>query len=77
MDSRAFRLDPPSGVRWFDVDLPDVIALRRKLYSADDGYRTIAASVTDSGWLDEIPADRPTLILAEGLLRYLREAEVS
>lgn len=77
MDSRAFRLAPPSGVRWFDVDLPDVIALRRKLYSDGDGYRMIAASVTDSGWLEEIPADRPTLILAEGLLMYLREAEVS
>ncbi|MFB9930420.1 class I SAM-dependent methyltransferase [Amycolatopsis halotolerans] len=76
MDSRAFRLDPP-GVRWFDVDLPDVIALRRKLYSDGGSYRMIAASVTDSAWLEEIPADRPALILAEGLLMYLREAEVS
>ncbi|WP_406636808.1 class I SAM-dependent methyltransferase [Amycolatopsis sp. WGS_07] len=76
MDSRAFRLDRPSGVRWFDVDLPDVVALRRKLYADGDGYRMLAASVTDSGWLAEIPADRPALILAEGLLMYLAEDDV-
>jgi O-methyltransferase involved in polyketide biosynthesis len=32
MDTRAFRLHPPETVQWFDVDQPDVIAFRRKLY---------------------------------------------
>jgi methyltransferase (TIGR00027 family) len=32
MDSRVFRIDPPAGVQWFDVDYPDVIALRRQLF---------------------------------------------
>src|SRR5690349_14204327 len=27
LDSRAFRLNPPAGVRWFDVDVPAVIEL--------------------------------------------------
>jgi O-methyltransferase involved in polyketide biosynthesis len=76
LDSRVLRLAPPAGVRWFDVDLPDVVALRRELYRESGGHRTIAASVTDEAWLTEIPADRPVLILAEGLLMYLREAEV-
>ncbi|QUQ71351.1 class I SAM-dependent methyltransferase [Kutzneria sp. CA-103260] len=76
LDSRAFRLDPPAGVRWFDVDLPDVIELRRKLYDESGNYRMIASSVTDSAWLDEIPTDKPGLIIAEGLLMYLRENEV-
>ena len=31
MDTRAFRLDPPEAVQWFDLDQPNVIALRRKL----------------------------------------------
>lgn len=76
LDSRAFRLDPPAGVRWFDVDLPGVMELRRQLYEEADGYRMIAASVTDEGWLAEIPADKPVLIIAEGLLMYLPETEV-
>ncbi|ATL67277.1 class I SAM-dependent methyltransferase [Nocardia terpenica] len=76
MDTRAFRLHPPQGVRWFDVDQPDVIELRRKLYHDRDGYRMIGSSVTDPDWLAETPTDRPTLIVAEGLLMYLREPEV-
>lgn len=75
MDTRAFRLDPPETVRWFDVDQPDVIALRRKLYDDRDGYRMIGSSVTGD-WLDGIPGDRPMLMVAEGLLMYLTEAEV-
>ncbi|MQA08617.1 MAG: class I SAM-dependent methyltransferase [Pseudonocardiaceae bacterium] len=76
LDSRAFRLDLPAGVHWFDVDMPDVMELRRKLYHETDDYRMIAASVTDETWLGEIPADKPVLIIVEGLLMYLRETEV-
>ena len=60
----------------FDVDQPNVIALRRKLYDERDGYRMIGSSVTDEVWLDEIPTDRPMLMVAEGLLMYLTEPEV-
>jgi O-methyltransferase involved in polyketide biosynthesis len=76
LDSRAFRLDVPSGVSWFDVDVPEVIALRRRLYDERPGYTMIGSSVTDPGWLDQIPADRPALIVAEGLLMYLTEKEI-
>jgi methyltransferase (TIGR00027 family) len=76
MDTRAFRLNPPATVDWFDVDQPGVIDLRRKLYDERDGYRMIGSSVTDAVWLDQIPTGRPTLVVAEGLLMYLSEREV-
>ncbi len=76
MDTRPFRLHPPDTVQWFDVDQPDVIALRRKLYVDCAGYRMIGSSVTEEAWLREIPADRPTLMVAEGLVMYLTEPEV-
>ncbi|HTY30476.1 class I SAM-dependent methyltransferase [Mycobacterium sp.] len=75
MDTRAVRLNPPKSVQWFDVDQPDVIALRRKLYDDRDGYRMIGSSVTDN-WLDEIPGDGPMLMVAEGLVMYLTEPQV-
>lgn len=76
MDTRAFRLRPPQTVQWFDVDQPVVIALRRKLYDDRPGYRMIGSSVTDKEWLIEVPTDRPTLVVAEGLLMYLTEPDV-
>lgn len=77
LDSRAFRVATPEGVRWFDVDLPQVIALRRQLYSESQTYRMVGSSVTDPGWVDELPAGGPVLIVAEGLLMYLTPADVT
>jgi methyltransferase (TIGR00027 family) len=76
LDARAFRLAVPPSVLWFDVDQPSVIELRRRLYDDTEQYRMIASSVTDAQWLDQIPTGRPTLVVAEGLLMYLPEADV-
>jgi methyltransferase (TIGR00027 family) len=76
LDTRAFRINPPSTVQWFDLDQPGVTELRRKLYDETESYRMIGSSVTDPGWLDQIPTGRPTLVVAEGLLMYLTEREV-
>ncbi|MDT7760527.1 MAG: hypothetical protein QOH27_6425, partial [Mycobacterium sp.] len=71
LDSRYFRIDPGPDVEWYDVDYPDVSALRTQLFPAREHYHVVAASVTDPGYLADIPADRPTLIVGEGLTMYL------
>lgn len=76
LDGQAFRVSVPPSVSWFDVDQPSVIGLRRRLYDDTENYRMIGSSVTELQWLDEVPAGRPTLMVAEGLLMYLREDEV-
>ena len=73
LDGRAFRLDPGPGVEWYDVDYPDVIALHEQLYPSREHHHRVAASVTDPAWLQAIPADRPALLIAEGLTMYLTE----
>src|SRR5690348_14809756 len=51
LDSRVFRIDPAPGHAWFDVDLPEVIAARQRLYPARAGHTAIGASVDDPAWL--------------------------
>jgi O-methyltransferase involved in polyketide biosynthesis len=75
LDTRVFRVDPPATVRWYDVDLPDVIDLRERLYPERRDYEMIRTSVTDPHWLEAIPADRPVLVVAEGLVQYLTESD--
>lgn len=76
LDSRMLRLDPEGRRRWYDVDVPHVIDLRQRIYPDRGNHRMISASVTDDGWLRDIPADHPVLVIAEGLVPYLTETEV-
>ncbi|HEU5384183.1 MAG TPA: class I SAM-dependent methyltransferase [Ktedonobacteraceae bacterium] len=76
LDTRITRIHPSPDVRWFDVDYPEVIALREQFYANHDGYTMIGSSVTATQWLDIIPTTRPIMILAEGLFPYLTAAEV-
>ena len=76
LDTRVTRINPPSTVRWFDIDFPDVIRLRKNFYADQPGYQMIESSITDPSWLAEIPTGQPVLIIAEGVLEYLTEDEV-
>ena len=75
LDSRFWRVDN-GQVEWYDLDMPPVIELRRKFYADHERYHLIASSVTDLAWTNAVTADRPVLIVAEGLLMYLPEVEV-
>jgi len=75
LDTRILRVDPPEGVEWFDVDFPEVIALRRKLYPSRDDYHLVASSVTEPDWLAQVPRNRPAVVIMEGLTPYLPEEE--
>ncbi|MFL0275201.1 class I SAM-dependent methyltransferase [Mycobacterium sp. SMC-19] len=75
MDARVFRIDPGPAVAWYDVDQPPVIALRKQVYPDRPGYHLVATLATDPSWLDDIPTDRPVLLLAEGISMYLAEAD--
>ncbi|MEU3652728.1 class I SAM-dependent methyltransferase [Streptomyces sp. NPDC032161] len=65
-------------LNWLSVDLPEVAELRRELLPATDRSRVLARSATDPAWLDEIedPRGRGVVVTAQGLLMYLRPAEV-
>jgi methyltransferase (TIGR00027 family) len=73
LDSRYFRVNPGPGVDWYDVDYPEVAALRTQLLPEREHCHVVAASVTDPAWLADVPADRPTLMIGEGLTMYLTE----
>ena len=78
LDIRFERVDN-KRVEWFDLDLPDVIALRQKLLQSESSrYHTLASSVFEEGWLDEVSRfmPRPIMFIAEGVLPYFEEAQV-
>jgi O-methyltransferase involved in polyketide biosynthesis len=76
LNTRFDRVDNGT-VRWFDLDLPDTIELRREFFTDTDRRRMIAASVLDTDWLDTVAdSPGPYCFVAEGVLVYLPEADV-
>lgn len=75
LDTRHYRLANKT-VRWYDLDLPETIAMRKQLFTENERYQFIAQSVLDFSWIDIIPKDKPVLLTAEGLFCYFTEAEV-
>jgi O-methyltransferase involved in polyketide biosynthesis len=63
-------------VRWFDLDLPEVIRAKEKFFSETERFKLISSSVLDHGWMDQVVDDEPPLFVAEGLLMYLHGDEV-
>lgn len=76
LDSRPLRVRPAPTYRWIDVDQPEVIDLRRRLYDMPEHVESVPASVTDDAWWDGVCTDRPTLVVAEGLFMYLPDEGV-
>lgn len=74
LESRVFRIKRGPNVRWIDLDRPLVTNLRQRLYKEppEGDYCLRSLSVTNDNWLGDIPQDRPTLVIAEGLLMYLK-----
>ena len=76
LDTRFFRVDNRK-MQFFDLDLPDMIKLKRQLFEENERYHMIGQSVLEFEWMNPIAAlNQPTLILAEGVFMYLPEEKV-
>jgi methyltransferase (TIGR00027 family) len=78
LDSRFERVDNGS-VEWFDLDVPEVIKLRKKLLGNEKGrYHFLPFSAFDGQWLETVAAhsSRPLLFLAEGVFMYFPEEQI-
>jgi O-methyltransferase involved in polyketide biosynthesis len=78
LDSRFERVDN-GRIEWYDLDLPEVIQLRRKLVGGEgERYHMLGNSALDPVWMDVVGVHlpRPFLFLAEGVFMYFEEAQV-
>jgi O-methyltransferase involved in polyketide biosynthesis len=71
LDTRMERIAAPPTVDWYDADYPEVIAARRQLLPARAHAHGIGADLTDPHWLDAVPANRPAVAVADGLMAFL------
>lgn len=75
MDSRILRVETKDH-KWYDVDLEDVIAERKRYYAESENYKMIAGDVRDCEWLSAIPQQQAAIVVMEGVSMYLTVEEM-
>lgn len=78
LDTTFQRVDD-GNVLLVNIDLPDVVALRQKLIPDSEREMTIAKSVFDFAWMDDLSQQKPgrsILFMAAGVLCYFEAQHV-
>jgi methyltransferase (TIGR00027 family) len=84
LDTRAFRLSWPAGVRLFELDTPEVLTFKDQVLAKRDATPTCQRVAINADLRQDWPAAliqagfhpaEPTAWLAEGLLIYLNQDE--
>ena len=76
-DTRFWRIEN-KDCRYIEIDLPEVVALKREILKDQLSYELIGCSVLDASWIDRVTTNGNSnfLLLAEGLFMFLPEQDV-
>lgn len=71
-DTRFWRIEN-DNCNYLELDLPEVVALKKEILKEHLNYELIGSSVLDVTWIDRVTEDKNTnfLLIAEGLFMYL------
>lgn len=76
LDSRFHRIDN-GRVAFYDLDLPELIKIKRQFFKESERYRFIASSVLDFRWMELVSSHKgPFMFIAEGVFMYLKGEDV-
>ena len=76
-DDKFSQVDNGS-IEWFDVDLPDQIAVRRKVYEDRPRCTMMDGSALDGAWTTALPKDRSAnIVVMEGVLEYFTKEQTA
>ena len=76
LDSRFMRVDN-GRVMFYDLDLPEVIDIKKQFFEENERYHFISLSVLDHDWMSIVAKhEGPFLFMAEGVFMYLHREDV-
>lgn len=74
LDTRCYRMK--GYQHWYNLDLPETIAVRQRLLPESGAISQLAMSAMDDWGAAIRETDAPALVIIEGLTMYLSEADV-
>ena len=74
LDNRFERVNN-SSIRFFDLDLPDIMNIKKQIFQEKANYCQISQSVFEFDWIDRIETEY-VILVAEGVFMYCNEQDV-
>ncbi len=75
LDDRFSRVDN-GKLLWYDLDLPDVVRIRRHYFKENKRVTMLEGSILEEDWTERIEKGRKAIFIAEGLLMYFKKEEI-
>ncbi len=75
LDTTFDRIDN-GEILFYELDLPDVVELRKAFFADSDRHRTIAGSFLETGWFDQVEVRDGLMCIGAGLFYYFSEAQM-
>ena len=83
LDARAYRLELPKDLKFFEIDQPNIIDYKNEVLASDMptcDRRVIAANLGEEAWVDLLleagfVPEEPSLWILEGFIYYLHEEQ--
>lgn len=75
LDTRVYRMDN-GRLTWYNLDLPETIEVRDSVYQESGRISTIACSVLDPAWTEQVTVRGKMLFIIEGLTMYMSAEDV-
>ena len=78
LDTTFNRIDN-GNIKFYDLDLPDAIEYRKKFIPETPRNRSIAKSIFDQSWFDDVEfqPERGIFLIAGGLFGYFKEDKIA
>ena len=77
LETMFWRVGPDApDARFYELDLPEVIDVRRRILGAPERDELMAGDAFDLSWADGVDASWPTLIIVSGVFQYFHNADV-
>ncbi len=75
MDTTFSRIDN-GQIMFYELDLPDIIKIRKNFYKDTDRHKSIASSFLETAYFKQIKVKDGLLFLAGGVLMYFSEKQI-
>lgn len=78
IDDRFRRIGMPEGVNhWYDLDLPEVAAMRREVIPEVERNEILSMNMFDTAWMKRLHEEKlPVLIIVEGVFMFITKKDI-